>query len=238
MINMPKSFALLFWSFIILLPSCSGGGYSELKNSGLKGPVKSFREVRCDPTYSNGKWVAGKPLGNDYRVVHFDREGRFVESYSVDTSGDTLGMSTVTRDESGELKEEVFFTKFWLTPKESRMYQTSKTVLERVADDQINFEVWKGDQRLNEGANYYDKKGRLIRQVQVVGGQEMTIHYIYDKDLLVENYQEDMQGNRNATQLYSYDHFDDHGNWTLKLIYIDEDMIAPDVALSREIEYY
>jgi hypothetical protein len=66
----------------------------------------------------------------------------------------------------------------------------------------------------------------------------MTIHYVYEKNLLVENYQEDLQGNRTATQLYSYDHFDDHGNWTLKLVYVDEDMIAPDVAINREIEYY
>ncbi|MGW8315996.1 MAG: hypothetical protein ACWGNV_10375 [Bacteroidales bacterium] len=234
---MPKSPVLLFWSFVILLSSCSGG-YSELQNSGLKGPVKSFKEVRCDPTYSNEKWVAGKPLGNDYRVVYFDREGKFIESFSIDTRGDTLGKSTCTRDENGELVEEVFYTKFWLTPKESRMYPTSKTVLERVNDDQVNFEVWKGDQRVNEGANYYDKKGRLIRQVQVVNSQEMTIHYVYEKNLLVENYGEDINGNRNATQLYSYDHFDDHGNWTLKLIYVDEDMIAPDVAINREIEYY
>ena len=234
---MSKLAALALWSFIILLSSCSGST-SELENSGLRGPVKSFKEVRCDPTHSNGKWVAGRPLGNDYRVVHFDRDGHFLESFSLDTRGDTLGRSTVTRDENGEMVEEVFYTKFWLTPKESRMYQTSKTVLERVSDDQINFEVWKGDQRLNEGANFYDKKGRLIRQVQVVNGQEMTIHYVYEKNLLVENYQEDLQGNRTATQLYSYDHFDDHGNWTLKLVYVDEDMIAPDVAINREIEYY
>lgn len=234
---MSKSSALIIWGLIIVLYSCSGD-VPDLMNSGLKGPVKSFKEVRCDPTYSNDKWVAGKPLGNDYRVVHFDREGSFIESYSLGTQGDTLGKSTCTRDKNGDIVEEVFFTKFWLTPKESRMYQTSRTVLERVSDDQVNFEVWKGEQRVNEGANFYDKKGRLIRQVHVVSGQEMTVHYMYEKGLLVENYQEDIHGNRNATQLYAYDNFDDRGNWTLKLIYVDEDMIAPDVAINREIEYY
>jgi hypothetical protein len=234
---MPKSPAFLFLSIMILFSSCSGDS-SELLNSGLKGSVKSFKEVRCDPTHTNGKWIAGKPLVNDYRVVHFDRDGLFQESFSLGTNGDTLGKSTCIRDENGEMVEELFFTQFWLTPKESRMYQTSKTVLERVADDQVNFEIWKGDERLNEGANYYDKKGRLIRQVQVVNNQEMTIHYVYEKNLLVENYREDINGKRNATQLYSYDQFDDEGNWTLKLIYVDEDMIAPDVAIKREIEYY
>ncbi len=229
--------ALLVPVIIILATSCSGDR-PDLLNSGLKGPVKSFKEVRCDPTYSSGKWVAGKPLGNDFRVVHFDEEGYFLESFSIDTRGDTLGTSTCTRDGNGEMVEEAFFTKFWLTPQESRMYQTSRTVLERVSEEQVNFEVWKGDERLNEGANYYDRKGRLVRQVHVFNGQESVVHYIYEKDLLVENYQETVNGERIATQLYEYGDFDDRGNWRLKLVYVDEDRIAPDVAISREISYY
>ena len=229
--------ALLLPVIFILATSCSGDR-TDLINSGLKGPVKSFKEVRCDPTYSSGKWVAGKPLVNDFRVVHFDREGNFTESFSIDTRGDTLGRSTCTRDKNGDMVEEVFFTKFWLTPQESRMYQTSRTVLERVSEEQVNFEVWKGDERLNEGANYYDRKGRLTRQVHVFSGQESVVHYIYEKDLLLENYQETVSGERIATQLYEYGDFDDRGNWRLKLVYVDEDRIAPDVAISREISYY
>jgi hypothetical protein len=181
--------------------------------------------------------VAGEPLTGDFREVHFDLEGNLMESYSIDTRGDTIGKS-VCRRENGEIVEEIFYTRFFHTPVHSSMYQTSRTVLEHVSEDQINFEVWKGDQRINEGANYYDKKGNLVRQVQVLSDREVTIHYIYEKDLLVENYQEDMNGERTATQLYDYKDFDDHKNWTLRLIYAEEDKIAPNIAISREIVYY
>ena len=176
-------------------------------------------------------------MTDDYRVVHFDKDGNFLESYSMGVNGDTLGKSTCIR-ENGEMVEEIFYTKLWLTPKESRMYQTSKTLLERVSDEQVNYEIWKGDQRASEGANFYDNNGRLIMQVQVRNDQEETMHYVYDKHLLVENYKENMSGQRVATQLYSYDDFDKKGNWRLMLIYADSERIVPDLAIRREIKYY
>jgi hypothetical protein len=233
---MRKSPIHLFLVVFAFLFSCSGE-VNDAKRSGLVGNVKSFKEIRCDPTRSNDKWVAGEPLSNDYRVVHFDKDGNFVESFSMGTNGDTLGRSTCVR-EDGEMVEEIFFTRLWLNPKESRLYQTSKTVLERVSEDQVNYEVWKGDQRASEGANFYDSKGRLIMQVQVRNSLEETVHYVYEKNLLVENYQENMSGQRTATQLYEYDNFDKRGNWKLMLIYADTERIVPDVAINREIEYY
>jgi len=229
----PYSLFLILSAFLL---SCSGE-LNDAGRSGLVGRVKSFKEIRCDPTRSNDKWVAGEPLTNDYRVVHFDRDGNFVESFSMGTNGDTLGRSTCVR-ENGEMVEEIFYTRLWLNPKESRLYQTSKTLLERVSEDQVNYEVWKGDQRASEGANFYDGKGRLIMQVQVHGGQEEAMHYIYDKHLLMENYKENMSGQRTATQLYEYDNFDKHGNWKLMLIYADTERIVPVLAINREIEYY
>ncbi len=118
---------------MFLLYSCSGE-VTDRDRTGLNGKVKSFKEIRCDPTYTDDKWVAGEPLTNDYRMVYFDEDGNFTESYSIGTMGDTIGKSVCKR-ENGEIVEEVFYTRFWLTPKESRMYPTCKTVLERVAED-------------------------------------------------------------------------------------------------------
>jgi hypothetical protein len=107
-----------------------------------------------------------------------------------------------------------------------------------VAEDQINYEVWKGDERLNEGANFYDDEGRLIRQVQIVNGKEINIIYVYKKNLLMETYQEDINGKRTATRAFDYGNIDKHGNWTTQFIYEDEDRIVPAVALNRELVYY
>ena len=233
---MRNSLSFLTLAALSFLLSCSGD-IKDAGRSGLVGKVKSFKEVRCDPTRSGDKWVAGDPLADDYRVVNFDKDGNFLESFSIAVNGDTLGKSTCVR-ENGDIVEEVFYSRFWLTPKESRMHQTSKTVLERVSDEQVNYEVWKGDQRASEGANFYDSKGRLIMQVQVRNNLEETMHYVYEKHLLVENYKESMTGQRTVTQLYEYDDFDKHGNWRLMLIYVDNEKIVPDVAIRREIEYY
>jgi hypothetical protein len=233
---MRKYLQFLFPVLFLFLFSCSGK-LSDAAQSGLKGRVKYTREKRYDPTRSGDSWVAGEPLDNSIRVVHFDEEGNFLESFYIDINGDTLAKSTCRR-ENGDIVEEIFFSRFWINPSEARMVQASRTLLERAAEDQMNFEVWQGDQKMNEGANYYDKKGRLIRQVYVLDRQELTNYFIYEKNLLVEKYQENIRGERSAPELYEYDNFDDHGNWMLKLIYYDEAKISPDIALSREIVYY
>ena len=51
-------------------------------------------------------------------------------------------------------------------------------------------------------------------------------------------WQEELDGSRSATQLYDYTEFDDRGNWTLRLVYTDEERIAPELAITRLLEYY
>ena len=47
-----------------------------------------------------------------------------------------------------------------------------------------------------------------------------------------------MTGERSATQLYEYGDFDDKGNWTVRLIYVGEDKITPELVVIRELTYY
>jgi hypothetical protein len=91
---------------------------------------------------------------------------------------------------------------------------------------------------LYEGANYYDGKGRISRQVQAGGERELTIHNVYEKNLLVEQWREEATGERTATQLYEYDEFDEKGNWTLKLVYVGDEKITPEMVITRNYEYY
>ncbi|MCK4988885.1 MAG: hypothetical protein KAS29_00305, partial [Bacteroidales bacterium] len=89
-----------------------------------------------------------------------------------------------------------------------------------------------------EGATYYDSKGRIQRQVQVINNREVIVHHVYEKNLLVEMYQEELDGTRSATQLYDYSEFDEHGNWTLRLVYNGDEKITPELAITRVLEYY
>jgi len=170
-------------------------------------------------------------------VVEYDAEGNYVQAYSMTGAGDTTYLATVKR-ENGELVEETYYMRVQLTPVHSKMMLASKTVMDRVSEDQVNFEVWQDEQLRYEGTTYYDSKGRIERQVQMVNNREVIVHHIYEKNLLVEMYQEERDGSRSATQQYEYGEFDDKGNWTLRLVYTGEEKITPEMAITRTLEYY
>jgi len=221
---------------IALFGSCSGGS-GDLTRNGLKGKVKEYKEFHCDPTYDNDHWVASSSCENRYSFMEFDEEGYYLRNMTMSPEGDTLAM-IVPKRENGTLVEEIFYGKENLTPKHSRFVPLSRTIMDRVSDKQENFEVWQNEQLRYEGATYYNSKGRVDRQVQVVNGREVTVHSIYEKGMLVEMYQEESDGRRSATQLYEYDGFDENGNWTLRLVYSGEEKIRPELAITRDIIYY
>ena len=219
-----------------LLVSCSGPD-SDLAKEGVHGSVKSITERQCEPTYRNDKWTAGEPRIPSYSILNYTAEGNFLEGFTLNARGDTLAKSTVKR-EDGDIVEEVFHVAS-LAPSGQKVYEPStRIILERVSDELVNFEIWDGGQLAREGGRYFDSKGRLVRQVHVMGDREVVIYYVYEKDLLRENYQEEADGSRSATQLYDYDDYDENGNWTIRLVYLDDERIKPDVVVKRELVYY
>ena len=232
-----KAVSGLFVMFVSsLLLSCSGGS-GDLTRHNLKGQVKTTSEFQCDATYENEKWVAGVDCVDGYRVVEYDPEGNYIHSYTMSGCGDTTSLTSAKR-KNGDLVEESYYTRVNLTPKHHKMMLVSRTVMDRVSENQVNFEVWQNEQLRFEGATYYDSKGRIERQVQVVNNREVIVHHVYKKDLLVEMWQEELDGSRSATQLYDYTEFDEHGNWTLRLVYPGEEKITPEFVIERIIEYY
>jgi hypothetical protein len=221
---------------IAFLASCSGGK-NDLVRNGLKGKVKSTREYQCNPTYEDQRWVAGDNCVQGFRVVEYNDEGMYVQAFSMGENGDTTSLSTARR-ENDDVVEETFYTRMYMTPKHSKLVEASRTIMDRVSDDQVNFEVWQNNQLRYEGTTYYDSKGRIERQVQTVNNREVVIHHIYDKNLLVEMFQEDLDGSNQAKQLYEYSEFDEQGNWTLRLVYNGEEKIKPEMAITRTLEYY
>jgi hypothetical protein len=225
----------LFFIFFILV-SCSVGS-NDLERNGLKGKVKAISEFQCDATYVNDEWVADVECAEGYRVVEYDEDGNYIQAYSMAECGDTTSLSA-TKRENGEVVEELYYNRVNLTPKHSQMVLVSRTVMDRVSDEQVNFEVWQNGQLRYEGATYYDSKGRIEKQVQVVNNREVVLHHVYEKNLLVEMWQEEMDGSRSATQLYEYRDFDENGNWRLRLVYPGEEKITPELAITRVVEYY
>lgn len=223
--------------FLSFLFSCSGG-HSDLDRTALKGKVKSVKEVECEATHENDKWVAGENCARGYRLTNYSQDGNFINIMTLNNSNDTLGI-TKMRYEEGELVEEVFFQNVSAHASRSKFVEASKTMMERVSGNQVNFELWQKEVLTYEGAIYFDSKGRIEKQVEVINGRETMVYYLYEKDLLVENYQEELEGGKRiATQLYEYDDFDDNGNWTTQLIYVGDEKITPRVVITRILEYY
>lgn len=233
---MKSIYSLTLMLLLVFLVSCSEGS-NDLDRKGLKGEVRTVREFQCNPTFEDEKWVASDDCDTGFRVVEYDSEGFYKQSFSMSDCGDTVSLA-VARRENGEMVEEIFYTRQYATPKHSRLLPVSRTIMDRVSDDQMNFEVWQNEQLRFEGATYYDSKGRVERQVQVVNDREVMLHHVYDKNLLVEVYQEELDGTRSATQLYEYDGFDEEGNWTLRMVYTGKEKISPEIAITRVLEYY
>jgi len=185
--------------------------------------------MQFDATHENDRWVAGKASVYGGRIVNYNEDGQYMGSITIKSNGDTIGMSSCKR-ENGELVEESYHSTFNRT--------NSRTLMERVSSEQVNFEVWQNEEMVYDGANYFDKKGRIQRQVQVGNDWEVTIYHVYDKDMLIENYREELSGERTATQLYEYEEFDEQGNWTVRLIYVGEEKITPSLVVTRELTYY
>jgi hypothetical protein len=228
----------LLTSLVLLsiLFSCSGEP-NELERLSLKGQIKSIKEVQCDPTYEGDMWVASNRCSGTYRVINLSPQGYYENFLSFGNHNDTLAM-TKMKYEEGEIVEELYYQKRSYPPRILEIIPGSRTMMDRVSAEQVNFEVWQSDALVFEGATYYDSKGRIEKQVQVIKNKEVMVHHVYEKDLLVENFQMEEDGTRSATQLYDYVDFDDKGNWTVKLVYVGEEKISPEVAVTRSLEYY
>jgi hypothetical protein len=213
---------------VTLLTSCSGG-YTDLDRYGLKGEVSTLEEHQFKAEYRDGSWVAGTPSYYGHRIVNFSRDGFYLESIALLGSGDTVGF-TRSRRENGEMVEELFCS--------ALNGRTSRTIYDRASEEQVNFEVWQGEKLYFEGANFYDSKGRIEKQVTVENDREVVNYFVYEKGLLAENYQEEISGARINTQHYEYKAFDEEGNWTVRLVYPGEDKIVPKVVITRAYSYY
>ncbi|MEN8157598.1 MAG: hypothetical protein ABFS10_11665 [Bacteroidota bacterium] len=219
---------LLFLLPVILSLSACSGEITDLDRSGLKGEVKRITEHQYEAFHKDDRWTAGKPVMFGHRIMNYDKDGLYMKSFVLSEGGDTIGYTTC-RHEGGDLVEETFH---------SADGRTARTILERVSDEQVNFEMWEGERLHYEGANYYDSKGRTEKQARVVNGVEEFSYYVYEKDLMVESYQENGSGVRSGTQIFEYTEFDDKGNWTTRLIYLTKDKIVPEMLTKREYEYY
>ena len=210
-----------------LLMSCSAGK-NDLSRLGLKGNIKEIREVQHEAVHRDEHWTPGKPLYNQ-RLIRYDRQGWYSGSVLLSLSDDTLGVTTVRRD-GDEMVEEIYRSRI-----DDR---SSRTIMDRISEEQVNYEVWEYENQHIEGANFYDSRGQMIRQVRVQGDREESSYFVYEKGKLVESYQENSNGTRTNTQLYEYVEFDSHGNWTTRLIYLEKDRIVPELVTVREISYY
>jgi hypothetical protein len=215
-------------AILVVMVSCSGA-FNDLDKLGLKGNIKTIIEYQYGSTYQDDKWVADEENFFAQFVINYDREGKYVNMFNIGVNMDTVAVASCRR-ENGDIVEETFVNK--------RNGQITRTLMERVSDEQVNFELWLGEQMHHQGALYFDSKGRLVKKAEVVNDRDVILIHIFEKDLLVESRQEDLEGNPIETRLYEYDSFDKKGNWTTQLVYMEDEKITPTFVIKREFTYY
>lgn len=173
--------------------------------------------------------MAGAPGRFGHGVIEYDRDGRYMKRIALNERGDTLG-TTRCRRENGEMVEEVFYS-----PDDK---QIGRTMYERMSGEEVQFEVWEGERLHYEGANFYDARERIEKQLGVENDMEVINYFEYEKNLLVKSYQEDISGRRTYTQQFEYTAFDTQGNWTLKMVYPGKEKIVPEIVVTRKYTYY
>ena len=191
--------------------------------------MSGYTELWFEPIYNGQKWVAGTPVYFGNRIMKYDRDGNYVGSTILSDGGDPIGV-TECRWEDGEMKEEVF--------RSNIDGRTSKTMYEKINDREIQFEIWDRDRLIFEGATFLDSRGRIERQGQVVNNIEVYNFFVYEKNMLVKYYQEDLSGVRTTTHLYEYEDFDKKNNWTVRLVYTEDEKIVPEYYVTRSYTYY
>ena len=211
-----------------LIAGCSGN-LTDLERSGLKGKVHFVEEHTYKAHYMDGQWGAGVPGRYGHMMIEYDRDGNYLVGTAMNEQGDTLG-STRCRREGGELVEEAFYTPSGI--------QVGRTMFERISSEEVQFELWEGDRLRYEGANFYDRNGRIEKQLGLENDVEVVNHFEYDRHLMVKNFQEDLRGRRIYTRHYDYTRFDNHGNWIFKLVYTGEEKIVPELAITRAYTYF
>lgn len=195
----------------------------------MKGQVKSIVEKQFETTHVDGRWVPGDRVSQAFKITHYNKDGNYVKLFHISEAGDTLA-SSYCRREGGDIVEETFYVEY--------NGQTTQTFMERISDTQVDFETRNNGVVTYEGANYYDSEGRIISQAQLVNNQEVIVRFVYEKGLMVESYKEGPNGEQGATRLYEYTEFDEKGNWTTQLVYMEAEKISPKFAITRELEYY
>jgi len=170
-------------------------------------------------------------------VTNFNTKGQYENILTFSNEDDTMSMAGM-KYKDGDMVEEVYYRRRPFPPIRLEIVPGSRTIMERVSADQVNFEVWQQDAIVFEGGTYYDSRGRIEKQAQIIRNREVMVHHVYEKNLLVENFQIEIDGVRSATQLYDYTEFDDQGNWTVKLVYAGDEKISPERVITRWLEYY
>lgn len=237
---MKKLLAILFLG--VLLSACSGS--KTQKYLGLKGTVESFKDFKYKAINKFGEAEIGD-LGV-VEVCKFDVAGHLIEYSTYDSGGDCVVISK-NEYEGDECIKSTFTNKSF-----------NETVISSLVEKKGNIricEIKRGDsvstgefsqtdtyfcatykkadttQEIQE--KWFDKNGNTIEFKITRGGE--VVYWAkskFDKGNEVQT--KYLKGDDGGVSTYSYSDYDDNGNWTKKVSYLDGE---PEYIVKREIKY-
>lgn len=237
---MKKLFAILILG--ALLTACSNPKAQQYL--GLKGKVESFKDFKYEATNKFGEAEIGD-LGAE-EVYKFDTGGHLIKYSTYDRNGDCVVnseneyegdecvKSTFTNNSTGE----IVINKLIEKKGDIRVCEVKRgdsiTTAEFNQSKTYSCATYKNAENILETQeSWFDKDGNVI-EVKVTKDGEI-IYWTKSKfDDGNEVQTEYLKGGESGVSTYSYSDYDDTGNWTKKVSYLNGE---PEYIVKREIKY-
>jgi len=214
-----------------LLTSCSSN--NDWKKQGLNGKVKTFLELLYKPEKKFGEWDKGIYYSSGHRRLSFDNKGNLQLVEYLDKYNDLDGKVIFKRENGAVIEQEYY---------DSDGELTSKTKYISNSKDEREYITYNKDgEKIQYGKSYFENSRIIKVQTQLFEDkveEEVTfLEYDQDGNLLREK-STDKKGEITYFRKYEYLAFDDHKNWTKRLIYVSEESEEPLTLEIREYKYY
>lgn len=216
-----------------MLASCSNNnGWNRF---GLHGKVKTYLERQYKAEKKFGEWTNGDIEYYGHNRVSFDSEGNCQWIEYLDNDNE-LSSKTISKIENGEIVGEALYDSYGDLISTTEIISNSKDESELIEYDK--------DGKKTIQAKSYFENNRLIKQQCLVFKdnkvtKEYTVVFEYDKDgNTLSQKAIDKNGKILSFFRFEYLAFDEHKNWTKRLVYDSEKSKEPKTIDIREYEYY
>lgn len=222
---------LLYSLFLVvtasLVISCSEVTDRDMQN--LKGKVKLISVRSHWAVKESGEWVPGSISEYENFDTYYTEDGKYTESQSYDNNHKFHSKIAPTKQERGKVVEETVYDK--------RGKVISIIKIAHLSDKKMSFEIYNTNNILERKGETNKNSSNKILYAYAVDSYDDRYETKHDYDNNGELIKTtNSSPNDTITYSFKYPDVDEKGNWTKKIVFLEEG--DPYHIVTRKIEYY